>query len=107
VREGALSAGHARALVGRPDAAALALRIVNEGLTVRDIEALTQDKGAAKSKSKKGKSADVRAAEAELHDALGLAVEIRKGKGEKGELRVRYTSLDQFEDLRRRLLRQR
>ena len=37
VREGALSAGHARALVGRPDAAALALRIVNEGLTVREI----------------------------------------------------------------------
>jgi ParB family chromosome partitioning protein len=107
VREGALSAGHARALVGRPDAAALALRIVNEGLTVRDIEALTQDKSPAKSKSKKGKSADVRAAEAELHEALGLTVEIRKGKGEKGELRIRYTSLDQFEDLRKRLLRQR
>jgi ParB family chromosome partitioning protein len=107
VREGALSAGHARALVGRPDAAALALRIVNEGLTVREIEALTQDKGSAKAKTKKGKSADVRAAEAELHEALGLAVEIRKGKGEKGELRIRYTSLDQFEDLRKRLLRQR
>lgn len=105
VREGALSAGHARALVGRPDAAALALRIVNEGLTVREIEALTQGKAPAKSKPKKGKSSDLKAAEAELHEALGLAVEIRKGKGEKGELRIRYTSLDQFEDLRRRLLR--
>jgi ParB family chromosome partitioning protein len=107
VREGALSAGHARAMIGRPDAAALALRIVNEGLTVRAVEALTQGKAPAKSKSKKGKSADVKAAEAELHEALGLAVEIRKGKGEKGELRIRYTSLDQFEDLRRRLLRHR
>ncbi len=106
VREGSLSAGHARALVGRPDAAALALRIVNEGLTVRDIEALTQGKAQAKSQQKKGKSADIRAAEAELHEALGLAVEIR-GKGEKGELRLRYTSLDQFEELRRRLLRSR
>ena len=66
---------------------------------------LTQGKAPAKSKPKNGKSADLKAAEAELHEALGLAVEIRKGKGEKGELRIRYTSLDQFEDVRRRLLR--
>ena len=72
---------------------------------MREIEALTQGKAPAKSKPKKGKSSDLKAAEAELHEALGLAVEIRKGKGEKGELRIRYTSLDQFEDLRRRLLR--
>jgi ParB family chromosome partitioning protein len=104
VRSGALSAGHARALIGRDDAEALAARIVKEGLTVRDIEALTQEKS-PKAKRHKSKDADTRAAEAELAEALGLGVEIKKGKGEKGELRIRYTALDQLEDLRRRLLR--
>ena len=50
-------------------------------------------------------AADTRVAESELHDALGLDVEIKKGKGEKGELRIRYTTLDQLEDVRLRLLR--
>ena len=107
LREGALSAGHARCLIGRADAEALALRIVNEGLTVREVEALVQEKqpGASKARKKTSKSADTRAAEAELKEALGLDVDIRSGRGEKGELRIRYTSLDQLEDLRHRLLR--
>jgi len=105
VRSGELSAGHARALIGRSDAAALAVRIVNEGLTVRQVEALTQERGAAKPKRHKSKDADTKAAESELHEALGLDVEIRKRKGEKGELRIRYATLDQLEDIRHRLLR--
>ena len=105
VRSGALSAGHVRPLVGRTDAAALADRIVSRGLNVRQVEALTQDRGPAKTKRQRSKDADTRAAEAELHEALGLEVEIRKDKGEKGELRIRYTTLDQLEDLRHRLLR--
>jgi ParB family chromosome partitioning protein len=105
VRSGALSAGHARPLVGRPDAAALAARIVSRGLNVRQAEALTQDRGPAKPKRPKSKDADTRAAESELHEALGLEVEIRKGKGEQGELRIHYTTLDQLEDVRHRLLR--
>jgi ParB family chromosome partitioning protein len=109
VRSGALSAGHARALIGHPDAAALAARIVNEGLTVRQVEALTQNRSErpAKTKRKKGKDADTRAAETELADALGLEVEIRSGRGETGELRIRFTSLDQLEDVRHRLIRRR
>ena len=105
VREGALSAGHARALIGRPDAEALAARIVKEGLTVRDVEALTQERASAEPKRQKRKDPDTRAAESELHEALGLDVEIKKGKGEKGELRIRYATLDQLEDVRLRLLR--
>jgi ParB family chromosome partitioning protein len=107
VRSGELSAGHARALIGRADAAALAVRIVNEGLTVRQVEALTQDRApaAAKAKSHAAKDADTRAAEAELEEALGLDVEIHKAKGEAGELRIRYASYDQLEDVRQRLLR--
>jgi ParB family chromosome partitioning protein len=107
VRSGELSAGHARPLVGRADATALAARIVNLGLSVRQVEALTQAHTPAKAKHKKSKDADTRAAESELHEALGLDVEIRKGKGEKGELRIRYTTLDQLEEIRHRLLRRR
>jgi ParB family chromosome partitioning protein len=103
VRSGALSAGHARALIGRDDAEALAARIVKEELTVRDVEALTQEKS-PKAKRHKSKDADTRAAEAELTEALGLKVEIKRGRKEKGELRIRYTTLDQLEDLRHRLL---
>jgi ParB family chromosome partitioning protein len=94
-------------LIGRPDASALAARIVNEGLTVRQIEALVKGEGAEKpQRDKPRKDADTKAAELELSEALGLGVEIkRQGKGEKGELRIRYTSFDQLEDLRHRLLR--
>jgi ParB family chromosome partitioning protein len=107
LRSGALSAGHARCLIGRADAAALAERIVNEGLTVRQVEALVQDKPAVAGKARKAKAknADTRAAESELKEALGLDVDIRSARGEKGELRIRYTSLDQLEDVRHRLLR--
>jgi len=105
VRSGQLSAGHARPLVGRADAEALATRVVNLGLSVRQVEALTQERGPAKVKRPKSKDANTRAAEAELHEALGLDVEIRRGKGEKGELRIRYATLDQLEDVRHRLLR--
>ena len=104
VRTGQLSAGHARPLVGRGDAEGLAARAVNLGLSVRQVEALTRER-TTKPKRQKGKDADTKAAESELHDALGLDVEIRKGKGERGELRIRYASLDQLEDVRHRLLR--
>jgi len=106
VRKGDLSAGHARALIGNPDASALAARIVKEGLTVRQVEALAQEESAKpKRKKSTSKDANTRAAESELHDALGLNVEIKSGRGEKGELRIRYTNFDQFEDIRSRLMR--
>lgn len=106
VRTGDLSAGHARALIGRPDAADIAALIVKKGLTVRQVEALTQNES-AKPKRKKtaAKDPDTRAAESELHDALGLNVEIKSGRGERGELRIRYGTLEQLEDVRMRLMR--
>ena len=106
VRNGDLSAGHARALIGRDDAAKLAERIVKEGLTVRQVEALAQEqKSKGKSKQKATKDANTRAAESELQEVLGLKVEIKSGRGERGELRIRYTNFDQLEDLRERLMR--
>ena len=106
VRDGDLSAGHARALIGRDDAAKLAERIVKEGLTVRQVEALAQsEKSKGRTKQRARKDADTRAAETELYEALGLRVEIRSGRGERGELRIRYSNFDQLEDLRERLMR--
>jgi ParB family chromosome partitioning protein len=106
VRGGYLSAGHARCLIGRSDAARLAERIVANGLSVRETEALVAGEGKRSSKPKKvAKSADTRAAEAELKEALGLDVSIQSRRGEKGELRIRYASLEQLEDIRHRLMR--
>ena len=108
VRHGALSAGHARALIGIDDVEALARDAVRRELSVREVEALVQRRAnpnKAVPGKKATKDADTRAAERELSDALGLTVNIVAGKGEKGELRVAYSSLEQFEEVRRRLLR--
>ena len=73
---------------------------------MRQVEAWAQEERAKPKRDKKAsKDADTRAAESELRDALGLKVEIKPGRGERGELRIRYTSFDQFEDVRKRLLR--
>ncbi len=104
LREGHLSAGHARALIGQEDAERLAELIVVKGLNVRAVEALIQGKEAQKDKPKKEKDADTRAVERELSDALGLKVVINPGAGEAGELRVRYRTLEQLDAVRDRLL---
>ena len=108
VRNGALSAGHARALIGHDDAEQLARDIVRREMSVRDVEALIQRRGKTKSahaSKSSHKDADTRAAERELSDALGLSVSLVSGKGEKGEVRIAYSSLEQFEDVRRKLLK--
>ena len=77
-------------------------------MSVRDVEALIQRRGkATESKASKAahKDADTRAMERELSDALGLNVSLHSGKGEKGEVRIAYSTLEQFEDVRRRLLK--
>ena len=108
IREGALSAGHARALIGLEDAERLARDIVKRAMSVREVEALIQRRNKPKSGRAARKSsddADVRAAERELSDALGLKVNIMTGTGEKGELRIAYSTLEQLDDVRRRLLK--
>ena len=108
VRNGALSAGHARALIGVADAEALAREVVRRELSVRDVEALVQRRSNPK-KSVSGKmiikDANILAVEKELSDVLGLRVNIITGKGEKGELRISYSSMEQFEEVRRRLFK--
>ena len=107
VREGLLSAGHARALVGHEDAEALAKEIVAKGLNVREVEALVMGRkagGAAVPKQAAQKDPDTRAAEKEMSDALGLAVSINPGSGEAGEIVVRYKTMEQFETIHKALL---
>lgn len=109
VRDGAISAGHARALLAVDNPEVVARRIVEEGLTVRDVEALAQGQQAGAGKEAAGarkprqdKDPNTRALEKTLGDSLGMTVEIRN-QGERGEIRVRYESLDQLDAICRML----
>ena len=105
--DGTLSAGHARTLVNAADPAALAKRIVEGGLSVRQAEALAQQpqsdtKKASKPSSAIEKDADTLALEKLLSNVTGLNVAIsHKDKG--GELKIAYRTLEQLDDLCRRL----
>ena len=106
VEDGKLTAGHARALVGRDDAEALAKQIVANQFNVRDVEALVQagTESVQTTKRVRDKDADTKAFEKELADSLGLKVEIRRGSGESGVLQIKYGNFDQLEYIRTRLL---
>lgn len=102
---GRLSAGHARAIAGAKDPVALARRIVDDGLNVRQAEALAKQRAseaAAEAPRPKRGDDDVRALEHDLEEVLGLSVEVRD-RGGRGELRLKYGSLEQLDDLCRRL----
>jgi ParB family chromosome partitioning protein len=105
VAAGKLSAGHARMLVGQPNAEALANDIVNRGLNVRQVEEIARQAGKPQPKSAKAaKDADTRALEKQLSDALGYAVSVdQRGKG--GSVKISYRSLEQLDDIIRRLAR--
>jgi ParB family transcriptional regulator, chromosome partitioning protein len=109
VRSGKVSAGHARVLIGRADAEELAQKIVEMGLSVRQVEEWGRaGKDAGKSppppagRSRADKDADTVALERRLADALGLEVTIDH-RGEAGAVHVRYRSLDQLDEIVRRL----
>ncbi|MCC2112028.1 MAG: ParB/RepB/Spo0J family partition protein [Hyphomicrobiales bacterium] len=103
IADGRLSAGHARALVSVSDPEEIANIIINQNLNVRDAEALVKRrKEGGGAKTAVEKDADTRALEARLGEALGLLVDIRhKAKG--GELRIKYRSLEQLDEVCRRL----
>jgi ParB family chromosome partitioning protein len=107
INAGKLSAGHARALINQPDPEAVAREIVTKGLNVRQVEALGQERAeaagkTAKSRARTVKDADTVALERRLSDSLGLVVGIdHRGKG--GVLHVRYRTLEQLDEVIRRL----
>ncbi|MBO9100395.1 MULTISPECIES: ParB/RepB/Spo0J family partition protein [Rhizobium] len=107
---GALSAGHARALVSTSDAAGLARTIVAKGMSVRDAERLAQNDIKAQNDPrpagarKDDKDSDTLALERTLTDTLGLDVTIAH-KGSGGQVRISYKSLEQLEEICRLLER--
>ncbi|MGB4909269.1 MAG: ParB/RepB/Spo0J family partition protein [Tabrizicola sp.] len=105
VRDGGLSAGHARALIGSPKASELAAQIVAKGLSVRDTEKLMKAQSAVKSASKPAskageKDADTRALEADLSANLRMQVKIDHAPGaEGGQISILYDSLEDLDML--------
>jgi ParB family chromosome partitioning protein len=107
--DGKLSAGHARALLAVRDSESVAQRIMAEGLTVRDVEQIAQvdnegeaSRGGRPRRASSEKDADTRALEKALGEVLGLNVSIVH-KNDGGEVRIRYSNLDQLDALCRRL----
>lgn len=107
---GALSAGHARALIPTSDPVALAKSIVAKGMSVRDAERLAQNDIKAQSdpdhaaKPREEKDADTLALERTLSDSLGLDVTVNH-KANGGHLRIAYKTLEQLEEICRLLER--
>jgi ParB family chromosome partitioning protein len=126
VREGKLSAGAARAIIGQKHVDVLAEEIIARGLNVREVEALVNDmqQGAragegggvslrglgsgggdsSSSREPAQKDPDTAAFEKDLSDALGLNVEIRRGAGETGYLTIQYGNYEQLDHIRNRLV---
>jgi len=108
VRDGRLSSGHARAILTSPDPRGLAQRAISEGLNVREVERIAQiakdEKHGPRASTiaADAKSADTRALEQSLSNALGLDVAITD-KGGAGEMKISYKTLEQLDDVIRRL----
>jgi ParB family chromosome partitioning protein len=120
LHDGALTAGHARALLGVPDAEKLAQQVVEKGMSVRQVEQLARDAQAhargddtsvaavtaglkkAGVGAKPVKDADTLALEQEITNRLGLRVTIN-AQGQSGSLTVQYQNLDQLDEVLHRL----
>ena len=103
--DGLLTAGHGRTLIGADDALALAQQIVKGGLNVRAAESLVkaEKKPARPAKKKPARDPDTLALEADLVAALGLPVSINYRDGAGGDIKLSYKSLDQLDEICRRL----
>ena len=99
VQSGDLSSGHARALIVLADPLPVAKFAIKKGMSVRQLESyvsyLKKDKK-SKQASVSQKSPDTLMLEKKLTDNLGLSVQIDEGKGEKGEIKIKYLSYDQL-----------
>jgi ParB family chromosome partitioning protein len=111
VRSGKISAGHARLLLGQPNAEQIAHEVVDKGLSVRQLEAdMRKDvavqvrdvQGEGKGHTSGAKDADTRALERRLSNALGLEVSVDH-RGEGGTLRIKYRDLEQLDAVLRKL----
>jgi ParB family chromosome partitioning protein len=111
INAGKLTAGHARMLVGQPNAEDFAEQIVKQGLNVRQVEAMARKSGRQQKRETKrtgrlGKDADTEALENRLTNALGLLVTIDHRAHGGGALQVHYRTLEQLDDVVQRLERE-
>ena len=111
IASGKLTAGHARMLIGQPNAEQLAEDIVARGLNVRQVEAMAREAGqktakghanGSKTPDRTEKNANLLALEKRISDALGLIVNI-DDRQRGGVLTIRYRNLDQLDEVLRRL----
>ncbi len=107
--DGSLTAGHARALVATQSPEALAQKIVKLGLSVRDAEKLAReaetDSAPKSSKHIAVKDKDTAALEQQLTEVLGLVVDISHKPSGRGQITIKYKSLEQLDDVCQRLYR--
>lgn len=108
IHSGQLTAGHARMLVGQPNAEELAEQIVARGLNVRQVEEMARRDGKKQARQVRrtgrlGPDPDTQALERRLTDALGLTVRILHRVDGEGVLSIRYRDLEQLDDITRRL----
>jgi ParB family chromosome partitioning protein len=106
VQSGQLSAGHARQLIGQPNALELAQDIIKRGLNVRQVEGLARKDGRAQERDVAGtsraKDVDTKALEKRLSDTLGLDVSVDH-RGQGGTLHIKYRDLEQLDGVLRKL----
>ena len=109
IATGQLTAGHARALIGVPDPITAANRIVEQGLNVRQAEALAHEEGVPERKPTKariassgGKDPDTIDLEKRVSDALGLKVTVNH-RDPGGSVQIAYRNLDQLDEVVKRL----
>lgn len=106
VASGTLTAGHARTLITVEDPAGLARQIVDKGLSVREAEALSQQRDLPKRRpapeAEPSRDADTIALERRLADALGMTVGLNHSE-RGGKLEIRYKTLEQLDELCLRL----
>ena len=104
VKEGRLTAGHARALINLPNATQLARKALDKGLSVREIEAIVRKQSEpAKPRSVSGlteKDADTRALESDLSAQLRMRVAINHARNmDGGQVVISYKDLEQLDRL--------
>lgn len=103
VRKGALTAGHARLLIGHADPMAIAGAVIARGLNVRQTEALLQPRPQRAAAT--GKDPETASVERLLMERLGLKVGLRTD-GKSGVLAIHYRTLDQLDGLVQLLTRE-
>jgi ParB family chromosome partitioning protein len=105
LRDGKLTAGHARTLIGAPDAEARAKAIVESALNVREAEQRSEKVRKAVQRNGLEKDPDTAALEKQLADKLGLQIEIHDRGDKGGDVKIRYKTLEQLDEVCRRLSR--